>query len=271
MTVRGTEVRAGELDKTCNMQHRIVEDREAIFLLKEPGMSTIAPGTVALVGAGEYLPPIAAVDKTLLELVGIAPRVVVLPTASAPDGAGVPERWVKMGVEHFSQLGAAVEPVMLLTRADADNAKIVDQIASANFVYLSGGKPRYLLETLQGTAAWKAILSVLANNGMVVGCSAGAMVLGDEVFDFPQVWRTIPALGLVPGIAVIPHFDEIPALMINTMNPSKRKLTVVGIDSSTALVKSNTGWLVLGRGGVTVFIGKKKTRYLAGEKVLLSS
>jgi len=232
-------------------------------------MSISLPGTVALIGAGEYLPPIATVDKVLLERVGDTPRVVVLPTAAAPDGPGVPERWAQMGVEHFSQLGAIVEPVMLLRRADADNSKIVAQIAAANFVYLSGGKPRYLLETLQGTAAWDAIVNVLAAGGVVAGCSAGAMVLGSEIFDFPQVWRTIPALSLVPGIAVIPHFDEIPALMMNTMSPSKRRVSVVGIDGSTALVRSNAHWMVLGRGGVTVFTGKQKRRYLAGEQVPL--
>src|SRR5947209_13465097 len=230
-------------------------------------MSISVPGTVALIGAGEYLPPIMAVDKLLLERVGSRPRVVVLPTAAAPDGPGVAERWAQMGVEHFSQLGATVEPVMLLKRADADDSKIVDQITAANFVYLSGGKPRYLLETLQGTASWQAILHVLEAGGVVAGCSAGAMVLGGEVFDFPQVWRTLPALGLVPGIAVVPHFDELPALFINTMNLGKRQVTVVGIDGSTALVGSNGQWMVQGRGGVSIFKGKHKRRYLAGEEV----
>lgn len=77
-------------------------------------MTISVSGTVALVGAGEYLSTMLPVDKMLLERVNGTPRVVVLPTASAPDGAGVPERWARMGVEHFSQLGAAVEPVMLL-------------------------------------------------------------------------------------------------------------------------------------------------------------
>jgi cyanophycinase-like exopeptidase len=160
---------------------------------------------------------------------------------------------------------------MLLERADASNSKIVDQITAANFVYLSGGKPRYLLETLQGTASWQAIVNLLAAGGVVAGCSAGAMVLGGEVFDFPQVWRTIPALSLVPGIAIIPHFDEIPALMTKTMSRSKGELTIVGIDGSTALVRSNAYWTVLGRGGVTVFAGKRKRRYLAGEQVPLAN
>jgi hypothetical protein len=64
------------------------------------------------------------------------------------------------------------------------------------------------------------------------------MVLGSEVFDFPQIWRTIPELGLVPGIAVIPHFDELPSLMVGTLTRSRRKVTVVGINGATALVGS---------------------------------
>src|SRR2546428_13848997 len=140
-------------------------------------MSISPPGIVALIGAGEYLPSIMPVDKVLLEQVGDTPRVVVLPTAAALDGPSVPERWAQMGVEHFSQLGAAVEPVMLLKREDASTSRIVDQIAAANFVYLSGGKPRYLLETLQGTPSWIAIVNVVATGGVVAGCLDRAMVL----------------------------------------------------------------------------------------------
>src|SRR5947209_12328914 len=92
------------------------------------------------------------VDKSLVERLNETPRVAIVPTASAPDGGDVPERWAKMGVEHFAQLGVAVEPVMLLNHADADDNTIVSQLAAANFVYFSGGKPRYLLETLQETA-----------------------------------------------------------------------------------------------------------------------
>jgi cyanophycinase len=234
-------------------------------------MSVTTMGTLALVGAGEYLPPIAPVDTMLLERIDGAPRVVVLPTASAPDGAGIPEHWAKLGVDHFTQLGAIVEPVMLLRRSDADDASIVSQIAAANFVYLSGGKPRYLLETLQGTAAWQAILNVLASGGVLAGCSAGAMVLGGELVDFPQLWHTIPAFGLVSEVIIIPHFNEIPKAMISTISLTNRKSTFVGIDGSTALVRSNGLWSVSGNGAVTVFNGSKKIRYHSGEQVTLPS
>ncbi len=226
-------------------------------------------GTIALVGSGEFLSPIQSLDQKLLAHIQGPPRVVVLPTASAPDGPGVPERWAQMGVAHFEQLGVHVEPVMLLTREDADNPSIVKQIMAANFVYFSGGKPRYLLETLRDTAAWAAIVQVYNSGGVVAGCSAGAMAMGGAVFDFPKLWRTLPALGLAPGLAVIPHFDEIPKLMLATLNHTHAHITVVGVDGSTALVGREGSWTVYGRGCVTVFEGKHRVRYSAGEEVIL--
>ena len=145
-------------------------------------MTTAHHGTIALVGAGEFLPPMLPVDKYLVERLIETPRVAIVPTASAPDGGDVPARWAKLGVEHFAQLGVAVEPVMLLDHADANDTGIVSQLAAANFVYFSGGKPRYLLETLQGTAAWQTILDMFARGGIIAGCSAGAMALGAALF-----------------------------------------------------------------------------------------
>jgi len=231
-------------------------------------MSTIKRGTIALVGAGEYLPKMNPVDQYLLAQLQEAPSVVVLPTASAPDGGGVPERWNNLGVEHFTKLGAPVEPLLLLTREDANNPLFAEKIAYANFVYFSGGKPGYLLETLKGTATWRAVQQVYERGGVIAGCSAGAMVMGSMLFDFPKVWNTIPALDLVPGIAVIPHFDEIPKAMTSTIaNIGRSKITVVGIDGATALVVSDGRWSVQGAGGVTVITAKQKHRYQAGEEV----
>lgn len=226
-------------------------------------------GTIALVGSGEFLPPIQSLDQKLLAHIQGVPRVVVLPTASAPDGAGVPERWARMGVAHFEQLGALVEPVMLLKREDAENAEMVEQIARANFVYFSGGKPRYLLETLRDTPAWQAIGQVYRNGGVVAGCSAGAMVMGAALFDFPKFWQTLPALDLAPGLVIIPHFDEIPKVMLATLNHTNHATTVVGVDGSTALVGRMGSWTVYGSGGVTVFEEKGKVRYREGEAVRL--
>jgi cyanophycinase-like exopeptidase len=228
-------------------------------------------GTIALIGSGEFLPPIQPLDQQLSEHIQGTPHVVVLPTASAPDGPGVPERWARMGVEHFGLLNIAAEPVMVLTREDAQKPELVEHITHANWVYFSGGKPRYLLETLRGTLVWEAVTQVYQNGGVIAGCSAGAMVMGSALFDFPKFWHTLPALALAPGLIIIPHFDEIPKAIFSTLKPPSGKMTVVGIEGSTALVSHQERWTVYGKGGVTVFERKKTVRYTQGEQVELPS
>jgi cyanophycinase-like exopeptidase len=229
-------------------------------------MTTLAMGTVALVGAGEFLPSMEPVDRYLLECLQ-NPRVAIVPTASAPDGDGVPQQWAAMGITHFARLGIRAEAVMLLTREDAHNPGIVSRLADANFIYFSGGKPRFLLETLTGTAAWKTLEQQLRQGATIAGCSAGAMVLGAALFDFPWVWRTLPALGLVSDLAIIPHFDEIPKILVSLMRSARQDVTLAGIDGGTALVLFKRQRLILGKGGVTIMKGKQTRRYLAGEEV----
>ncbi|HEV7129624.1 MAG TPA: Type 1 glutamine amidotransferase-like domain-containing protein [Ktedonobacterales bacterium] len=228
-----------------------------------------ARGTLALAGSGEFLPAMAPIDSLLLNQLGEPGRVVVLPTASAPDGPGVAERWASMGVEHFAALGASVDPVMLLTRADAERAALAARIAAANFVYLSGGKPRYLLDTLRTTLCWQAIERVFTSGGIVAGCSAGAMVLGAQLIDVPLLWRTTPALNLASGIVVMPHFDEIPRWVGGLAGRLASSITLVGIDGSTALVGRDGDWKAIGMGRVTVMRPHGRTEYRAGASVPL--
>ena len=230
---------------------------------------TATKGTVALVGSGEFLEPIEPLDRELLKRLNGTPHVVILPTASALDGPGVSERWAQMGIKHFTRLGASAQEVMLLTREDAESATLASRIVAANFVYFSGGKPQYLLETLRDTVCWHAILDVFAAGRVVAGCSAGAMVLAEYMLAWPQFKRTIPALGLAPGIAIIPHFDEVPGWITSVVRMVPRGVTVVGVAGSTALVSSEQSWTVCGRGSVTVFTGKHKQQYSEGENVPL--
>lgn len=222
-------------------------------------------GIVALVGSGEFLPISEPLDSVLLEWLGAPARVVVLPTASAPDGSGVPERWAKMGIEHFTRLGAAVESVMVLTRSDAESADFAERIAMANFVYLSGGKPGYLVDTLRDTLVWQSIAAVHAAGGIVAGCSAGAMALAGRLVGIPLLQPGRPALGLVPDLAVIPHFDELPHWLSGLGGLAVRRVPVAGIEGATALVVQGDQWTIVGRGGITLFTpGRHHVRYTAG-------
>ena len=90
-------------------------------------------GPVALLGADEFLPAVAALDAELLAATGRRrPRVAIVPTASAGDGETVFRRWAAMGVEHFEALGAEVEAVLIRDRSEADDPACVQASCCAS-------------------------------------------------------------------------------------------------------------------------------------------
>ena len=218
---------------------------------------------LVLVGSGEYLPGMESVDRALLDRLGEPPRVVCLPTAAGTEGTDRIKYWDRLGVEHFSRLGVPVQTVRVLKRADAENPALAEDVAQANFVYLSGGRPDHLFKTLTDTPVWAAIKGVLDRGGILAGCSAGAMVQGEKMFAFPG-WQ--PAFGLISGTAIIPHFDELPGPMRSTMRFfTDSSLTVLGVDGYTAMVVDGPDQVeVLGRGTVTVWNKGGKTAYPQG-------
>jgi cyanophycinase-like exopeptidase len=235
-------------------------------------MLTVMPGPVALVGSGEFLPAMAEFDAGLLAATGRArPRVAILPTASWPDGNEVFDRWVALGVDHFSGLGAEVEPVLVRDRADADDAAHVQAVGEADLVYLSGGNPGHLSETLAGSRLEMALLEAHGRGAVLAGCSAGAMVLAERHFELRRrklLWpaRWCDGLGLVRRVTILPHYDAWPEpLSVLLAVQAPRGLGVLGIDEGTALVGRDGSWQVHGRSRVTLWRGRHRERFRAGD------
>jgi cyanophycinase len=235
------------------------------------------PGPVALVGAGEFLAPMAEFDRGLLQATGRArPRVVILPTASAPDGESTFRVWAEMGTEHFGALGAEVEPVLVRDIEGGHDAAALQAVGEADLVYLSGGHPQYLARVLLGSPLGAAIAAANAHGAVIAGCSAGAMALVGLTMDarivpklriplpFPIRWRT--GLGLVSGVAVLPHYDAWPEpFAASVALQSPRGSVVLGIDEDTAAFGRDGTWQVHGRGRVTVWRGRHRERFRKGD------
>jgi cyanophycinase len=230
------------------------------------------PGTVALVGAGEFLPAMVDLDRELLASTGRSrPRVVVLPTAAAPDGDAVFQRWAEMGSIHFSALGAEVEAVLARDRAGGDDEAAVQALGEADLIYLSGGHPEYLRTVLAGSLLGPALAAAHARGAILAGCSAGAMVLGGRLARLrrrmlPWPLRWSDGLGIVAGVAVLPHYDAWPEAIVALMAlQAPSGVDVVGIDEDTAVVGRDGAWQVHGRGRVTVWRGRHRERFRRGE------
>ena len=125
------------------------------------------PGPLALVGSGEYLPVMADIEAALLA--GRPPRYVQLATAAVPDGPSVVERWHNLGREQAQRLGVEAVILSVNDRADADNEAIAQQVAGAGLIYLSGGNPGFLADTLRDTAVWAAIVTAWQDGAALAG------------------------------------------------------------------------------------------------------
>lgn len=213
---------------------------------------------VGLLGSGEFEPWAEEVDRRLLAEARDGP-VLVLPTASAPEGDEVFDRWARLGLEHYGRQGVEAEVLAVRTREDAHRPDLSARIGEAAMVFFSGGNPTYLASVLDGTSCWGAILEGLRAGLAYAGCSAGVASLGERT-----TWRYHrdplgPGLRLFPGTNFGPHWD-----VIDRFLPGQRQRVtatlgddhrLVGIDERTALIGDGRRWSVVGVGRVHVLEG----------------
>jgi cyanophycinase len=207
------------------------------------------PGPLALVGSGEYLEPMAAVEAGLLA--GRPKIYVQLATAAVPDGPSVVDHWHDLGRAQAERLGVTPVIVPVATREDAERSDLAAMVSGAGLIYLSGGDPGFLADTLRDTAVWRAIVDEWRGGAALAGCSAGAMAMGTWIpsLRHPRSGGTA-GLSLLPNLRVIPHFDRfsarVPDVVTRFIVPNDDVTDVIGVDEETALVGGPTTWVVQG-------------------------
>jgi cyanophycinase-like exopeptidase len=229
----------------------------------------------ALLGSGEFEPWTDEVDRWLLER-SARPEgpVLILPTASAPEGDEVFGRWGEMGLTHYRALHIPAEVVPLKTRADADREDLVAKLDGASSVYFSGGNPAYLVDALAGSAFWRAIVDRLDRGLAYAGCSGGISDLGEIAPDSSKqdptsgdIWR--PGLRLFPKVVLAPHWDMldtyIPGLSRYIVEAVPEDCRLVAVDEHTAVVGDGHRWTVMGLGHGRVLDDGRWTAWDPGE------
>lgn len=223
-------------------------------------------------GSGEYTPQMQEVEAALLH--DRPPVYVQLATAAAPEGAARLRYWHELGRQAAERIGVKQVVVPVEDRESAERADLAELVDGAGLVYLSGGNPAFLAQTLVGSLVWRAIEAAWRGGAALAGCSAGAMALGGQVADPFNVDRPLrPGLGVVPQIRVVPHFDRfvrrLPAASLTRLSDALPGAIVVGIDEDTALVGGVEHWEVRGRQTVWIIRDGERTQYPAGSRVEL--
>jgi cyanophycinase len=230
-------------------------------------------GVLLLAGSGEFRPPMVPVDTELLRHTpGSPPKVAILPTAAGQEVSVA--SWIRDGVTHFTALGCEAYGVRAIDRAGIEDPANVAAIEAADLVYLSGGSPGYLVETLRDSAVWRAIERGWRSGKTLAGSSAGAMAMGEwtlvrregQVGRMPAHWEA--GLNLLPGIGVIPHYDRFgPERTRARVEDAPPGLTVLGIDEDTVILSVNGTASVLGRGTVVIWQDGLSTLFESGTEL----
>ena len=108
--------------------------------------------------------------------------------------------------------------------------------------------------TLRDSRALDALLDAYQAGAVVVGSSAGAMVLCEWYFD-PAVKKIKNGFGFLEAVMVIPHHNTVGSRWRSLYFDKIADVLWVGIDEQTGMINQTepNSWTVYGKGGVTVY------------------
>lgn len=178
-------------------------------------------------------------DRRVLGAAGVS-EVIVLPTADAYEQ---PNEMVATARAWGERLGVAVEPLMVLTRPEADDAAAatVDRAAA---VFLAGDSAIHLRSVLKETAVFRALGGVLERGGLVIATGPSAAALCDPMTD-RRGGAFALGLGLVPGLAVITETEQWPPAQLERAH-SLADTPVIDLPTGSAVIRTDAGWELVG-------------------------
>jgi cyanophycinase len=223
-------------------------------------------GYILLEGGAEFGGQMAEADLRAIQLAGgVDARVSIIPAAAAPDSNH--ERAGHNGIRWFKSLGAKnVTLLPLIDSASANQSSIAKSILDSRFIYLLGGFPVYLAQTLAGSKSWQAILQAYHAGAVIGGSSAGAMVLCQHYYDSGR-GTVFGGLNLVPGACVIPHYDSFGNTWASPLATLLPEDVLIGICEQTGMIDDGEDgeWKVYGKGWITIGKSKENKIYHPGE------
>ena len=218
-----------------------------------------------LEGGAEFGGRMSEPDLRAIDLAGgFDAPIAILPTAAAPDNNH--KRAGGNGVRWFQNLGAKnVFTVDVIDSISANDPTLAASLRTSKLIYLLGGFPRHLGETLANSLCWSAVMQAYADGAVLAGSSAGAMVMCEYYFD-PKKQRVERGLNLVPNACVLPHHNTFGKNWAGELRKMLPDVLLIGIDERTGMINAADGkWEVHGGGGVTLYRGESTVGYGRGE------
>ena len=222
-------------------------------------------GHLLLAGGAEFGGRMSESDLRAIELAGgFDAPICIIPTAAAPDNNH--KRAGNNGIRWFRSLGAKnVFAVDVINAVSANDVSLAASIRTSRLIYLLGGFPRHLGETLANSACWQAALDACEQGAVIAGSSAGAMVLCEHYYD-PYGKKLLRGLNLIPNACVLPHHNNFGKSWARQLIQLLPASTLIGIDEQTGMIDDGSGeWRVYGAGEIKIYQGGRDQIHTRGE------
>ena len=226
-------------------------------------------GHLLLEGGAEFGGQMSEPDLCAIELAGgFDAPIAIIPTAAAPDNNH--NRAGNNGVRWFQSLGARnVHTVDVIDSKSANEASLAASIRTSKLIYLLGGFPRHLGETLANSLCWSAAIEAYEQGAVIAGSSAGAMVMCEHYYD-PHEKKLLRGLNLVSNACVLPHHNNFGKNWASQLMQMLPGGVLIGVDERTGMINSAGGeWEVKGGGEVTLYRSGSTAGYGRGRKFSL--
>jgi len=220
-----------------------------------------------LCGGGEFTPENQVLDRAWLSALGIRrPRVILIAAASHD-----PARRARTGVRFLGKLGADVVPAYLDANVPLPGGRqLNDALIGARAIYLIDGNPATLNEALHQGQAAELLRQAFAEGVTVIGSGAGAMALCEHFWN-GEGWEE--GLGLLRGIAVLPHHERIAARFPpERLRRGLPETTVIlGLEEVSGILIEGVQGRVLGTNNLTLYSANDVLVHRSGQKFTLST
>jgi cyanophycinase-like exopeptidase len=205
-------------------------------------------------------------------------RIVIVPTAAA---RGRPDLAASTGRAAFERRAAGgdhgpveVSVARVVDAWSADDPDQAERIFAADLIHFPGGDPDLIPSVLAGSRVLESLIAAWRSGSVLAGASAGAMALAE--------WTWTPhggihGLGLVRGLAVIPHYDDVRRTRWQQAlaNVAPAGIGYLGLDERTGVIAEPNGgpdrtWRVSGQGAAYWFPRGERTATTARHGDLLT-
>jgi cyanophycinase-like exopeptidase len=255
-------------------------------------------GQLTLIGAGELMPATSRLHREAMAGLKDDVRAVFLDTTAGFESNA--DAITAKAVEYYShRLQTELQVVSFRhseRASEADIARAVATLRSANFIFAGPGSPTYALEHWRGSPVWEAVVDAWRRWAVLLFASAASITLGKfalpvyEIFKAGRDPHWVEGLDLLGEIgldlAIVPHFNDssggdnydsrfcyMGAARFDALQAQlPPDVTILGIDEYTGIRfdPATRQATVIGQGRVTVLANSTRTEYPSGSVIPFS-